>query len=165
MRFLHSGQEFFDTNYTNIYIRGIRTIRVRIFSGLSRLGNIGVMAQSILIVDDESIARTLLRLILVHAGYEVIEAENGTDALKKISQKKPDLVLLDVMMPGMDGFDVCLTLREQEACFELPVIMLSARADLDSINRGLAAGATKYLTKPISHVALTQHVTEVLNRH
>ncbi len=121
------------------------------------------MTQSIMIVDDESMARALLRLILVRAGFEVVEAENGADALAKVAAKKPDLVLLDVMMPGMDGFEVCVNLREQAGTVEIPIIMLSARADLDSINHGMEVGATKYLTKPISREELTQHVIETLN--
>lgn len=122
------------------------------------------MAQSIMVVDDESMARALLRLMLVCAGFEVVEAENGADALAKVAKKKPDLVLLDVMMPGMDGFEVCINLRQQDKTAEIPIIMLSARADLDSVNHGLKVGATKYLTKPISRESLTHHVTEVLNR-
>ncbi len=122
------------------------------------------MAQSIMVVDDESMARALLRLMLVRAGFDVVEAENGADALAKVAKKKPDLVLLDVMMPGMDGFEVCINLRQQDKTAEMPIIMLSARADLDSVNHGLKVGATKYLTKPISREILTRHVNEVLNR-
>lgn len=122
------------------------------------------MAQSIMVVDDESMARALLRLILVRAGFDVIEAENGADALAKVAKKKPDLVLLDVMMPGMDGFEVCINLRNHKETVNLPIIMLSAKADLDSMNHGLEVGATKYLTKPISRETLTQQVAEVLNQ-
>lgn len=117
-----------------------------------------------MVVDDESMARALLRLMLVRAGFDVVEAENGADALAKVAKKKPDLVLLDVMMPGMDGFEVCINLRQQDKTAEMPIIMLSARADLDSVNHGLKVGATKYLTKPISREILTRHVNEVLNR-
>ena len=73
----------------------------------------------ILIVDDESMARALLRLMLVRAGFEVVESENGADALAKVAKKKPDLVLLDVMMPGMDGFEVCLNLRANHETIDL----------------------------------------------
>ena len=120
------------------------------------------MSQSVLIVDDEPMARTLLRLMLVRAGFNVSEAENGFDALEKIEGSQPDLILLDVMMPGMDGFTVCSQVRVKDGYSELPIIMLSAKTDIDSINRGLAAGATKYLTKPISPEELTKHVREVL---
>lgn len=118
--------------------------------------------QSVLIVDDEPMARTLLRLMLVRAGFHVSEAEDGFDALEKVRKNQPDVILLDVMMPGMDGFAVCETLRNETATAELPIIMLSAKTDLDSINKGLRAGATIYLTKPISPEELTQHVKDAL---
>ncbi len=123
------------------------------------------MSQSVLIVDDEPMARTLLRLMLVRAGFNVSEAENGFDALEKIEINQPELILLDVMMPGMDGFTVCRKVRERQQSAELPIIMLSAKTDIDSINRGLAAGATKYLTKPISPEELTKHVRDALNKN
>ena len=107
-------------------------------------------------------ARTLLRLMLVRAGFEVLEAEDGFDALDQIKQRLPDVMILDVMMPGMDGFAVCETLRNDDDTAELPIIMLSAKTDLDSVNRGLRAGATKYLTKPVSPEDLTRNVRDVL---
>lgn len=118
--------------------------------------------QSVLIVDDEPMARTLLRLMLVRAGFHVSEAEDGYDALEKVRKNQPDIILLDVMMPGMDGFAVCEKLRSEAVTAELPIIMLSAKTDLDSINKGLRAGATVYLTKPISPEDLTQHVKDAL---
>jgi DNA-binding response OmpR family regulator len=108
-------------------------------------------------------ARTLLRLMLVRAGFEVLEAVDGFDALAKVEAQLPDLMILDIMMPGMDGFTVCRTLRENENTAELPVIMLSAKADIESMNQGLAVGADRYLTKPISPEDLTRHVREALN--
>jgi len=121
------------------------------------------LTQSVLIVDDEPMARTLLRLMLVRAGFNVSEAEDGFDALEKVKKNPPDIILLDVMMPGMDGFTVCETLRNEKDTATLPIIMLSAKTDLESINRGLRLGATKYLTKPISPEDLTQHVYDALN--
>ena len=121
------------------------------------------MTQSVLVVDDEPMARTLLRLMLVRAGFNVSEAENGRDALEKVRLNLPDIMILDVMMPGMDGFEVCQTLRDNELTASLPVIMLSAKTDLDSINYGLRVGATKYLKKPISPEALTDHLRETLD--
>jgi DNA-binding response OmpR family regulator len=118
--------------------------------------------QSVLIVDDEPMARTLLRLMLVRAGFNVSEAENGLDAIAKVKKNRPDIILLDVMMPGMDGFMVCESIRGFDDMANLPIIMLSAKTDLDSINRGLRLGATKYLTKPISPEDLTEHVRDAL---
>lgn len=107
------------------------------------------MTQTILIVDDEAMARTLLRLMLVRGGFQVREAEDGYDALQKIGVDPPDLVLLDVMMPGLDGFEVCAALRGAEKTAALPIIMLSAKTDPASISKGLQVGATSYLTKPL----------------
>jgi DNA-binding response OmpR family regulator len=122
------------------------------------------LTQSVLIVDDEPMARTLLRLMLVRAGFNVFEAEDGFDALEKVRKNQPDVVLLDVMMPGMDGFAVCEALRNEASTATLPIVMLSAKTDLESMNKGLRVGATKYLTKPISPEELTQHVREVLEQ-
>ncbi len=120
------------------------------------------MTQSVLVVDDEPMARTLLRLMLVRAGFNVTEAEDGFDALDKVRKNRPDIILLDVMMPGMDGFAVCERLRNDMDTAALPIIMLSAKTDLGSINKGLRVGATVYLTKPISPEDLTRHVREAL---
>lgn len=121
------------------------------------------MSQSVLVVDDEPTARSMLRLILVRAGFEVLEAKDGYEALEQVGRYIPDVMLLDIMMPGMDGFTVCQTLREQERTADLPIIMLSARADPESVNTGLRVGATKYLTKPVTPDELTRHVREVLS--
>jgi len=107
-------------------------------------------------------ARTLLRLMLVRAGFEVLEAADGQEALNKVKEQLPDIMILDVMMPGIDGFAVCEALRQEEATLELPVIMLSAKTDSVSVRRGLRAGATKYLTKPVSQEELTRNVLETL---
>ena len=105
----------------------------------------------------------MLRLILVRAGFEVLEAQDGPEALEEVGRRIPDLMILDIMMPGIDGFEVCEILRHQEETADLPIIMLSARADAESVNRGLMLGATKYLTKPVMPDELTHHVREVLH--
>ena len=120
------------------------------------------MAKSILIVDDEPMARTLLRLMLVRSGYEVIEAVDGYDAIEKLRTILPDLVILDVMMPGLNGYDVCTSIRDGQATSRIPVIMLSAKTDTASISQGMEAGATKYLTKPVSPDQLTTQVSDIL---
>lgn len=120
------------------------------------------MSHTILVVDDEPMARNLLRLMLVREGFDVIEAVDGQDALNKLEQRIPDLLILDVMMPGIDGLSVCRQLRSREAFANIPIMMLSARTDTDSVDEGFAAGATKYLTKPISAVQLAYHVRECL---
>lgn len=107
-------------------------------------------------------ARTLLRLMLVRAGFDVVEAEDGFDALDKLKDGSPDVMILDVMMPGIDGFVVCETVRSTPKTSDLPIIMLSAKTDLESVNKGLELGADKYLTKPISPEELTRQVRDVL---
>ncbi len=118
----------------------------------------------LLVVDDEAAIRTVLRLTLVRAGYDVTEAENGEDALSKVREEKPDLLLLDVMMPGMDGFAVCEQLRTDPETADLPIIMLSARTDAHSKRESKRVGATKYLTKPLSAEKLLFHVGEALSK-
>ncbi len=120
------------------------------------------MSRTILVVDDEPNARSLLRLILVRAGFDVLVAQDGYEALKEIERAIPAAVILDIMMPGIDGFVVCEKLRQDDKTADLPIIMLSARADPESINRGLSLGASKYLTKPVTPDLLIQEVNEVL---
>jgi len=121
------------------------------------------LSRTILVVDDEPNARSLLRLILVRAGFEVLVAQDGFEALKEVEEKIPDAMILDIMMPGIDGFEVCEKLRSNEKTATLPIIMLSARADPESVNKGLRVGATKYLTKPVTPELLTKQVREVLS--
>lgn len=121
------------------------------------------LSHSVLVVDDEPMARTLLRLMLIRAGFDVFEAEDGFDALNKVKANPPDVMILDVMMPGMDGFAVCEVIRGDNNISTLPIIMLSAKTDPDSVRRGIRVGATKYLTKPVSSEDLTRHVREALS--
>jgi DNA-binding response OmpR family regulator len=120
------------------------------------------LSRSILVVDDEPTARTMLRLILIRAGFEVREAQDGQAALKEIERNVPDLMLLDIMMPGIDGFVVCEAVLSDDRTSDLPIIMLSARADPESVSKGLRLGAVKYLTKPVAPDELTRHVRQVL---
>jgi DNA-binding response OmpR family regulator len=117
---------------------------------------------SILIVDDEDMIRSLLRLTLVRAGYEVVEAESGEEGVTIVQVQKPDLVLLDVMMPGMDGFSVCRQIRQDPLVETVPIIMLSARKDARSREQSRQAGANGYLTKPWNTDELLWHVDEML---
>ena len=105
----------------------------------------------------------MLRLILVRAGFDVIEAKDGYEALDEVARQIPDLMLLDIMMPGIDGFSVCEQIRANEETSSLPIIVLSAKTDAESIKRGEEVGATRYLTKPVSPDDLTRHVKEVIN--
>jgi len=120
------------------------------------------LSRTILVVDDEPNARSLLRLILVRAGFEVIAAQDGYEALEEVKRMIPAAVVLDIMMPGIDGFEVCEKLRNDQKTASLPIIMLSARADQESISRGFGVGASKYITKPVIPDLLVQEVREVL---
>jgi CheY-like chemotaxis protein len=117
---------------------------------------------SILVVDDEPMARDLLRLMLERAGFKISEASDGLDALEKVSHLRPDLIILDVMMPEMDGFEVCRALRSDAATASLPVIMLSAKTHPQAIREGKQAGANKYLSKLTPRLELIQHINELL---
>lgn len=120
------------------------------------------MNPSILIVDDEPMTRNLLRLMLERAGFKILEAEDGLQALEMVAAEGPDLLILDVMMPHMDGITVCETLRAAVETAELPVILLSARNSPEAVRLGLAAGADRYLSKPISRDELIRTIREVL---
>jgi len=119
---------------------------------------------SILIVDDEDLIRSLLRLTLVRVGYDVTEAETGEEGITIVREIEPDLVLLDVMMPGMDGFEVCQKIRQDPVVGDIPIIMLSARKDQRSRRHSQQVGANKYLTKPWVPDELLWHVGEVLKK-
>jgi CheY-like chemotaxis protein len=112
----------------------------------------------ILIVDDDSILRGVAGESLKQAGFSVSEAENGVQALAAIKKRRPDIVLLDVMMPEMDGYDTCRAIRELPNGDMLPVVMITALEDLDSINRAYEVGATDFITKPIKWIILVQRV-------
>lgn len=123
------------------------------------------MTRSILLVDDEPQTRDLLRLMLKRDGYDVFDAEDGFDALRKVKTHKPDAMILDVMMPELDGIEVCERIRadEDETLAGLPIIMLSARTHTEAVEIGILAGATRYLAKPIGRKELLRHVSEVLD--
>jgi two-component system KDP operon response regulator KdpE len=115
----------------------------------------------ILVVDDESRMRRFIRMNMELEGYQIIEAENGLAALEQIRQRTPDLVIMDVMMPEMDGFETLKLLREIST---VPVILLTVKSDEDDKIQGLSLGADDYITKPFSPRELVTRVTAVLRR-
>jgi two-component system KDP operon response regulator KdpE len=117
--------------------------------------------QIILIVDDEARMRRFMQMNLDLEGYQVIEASNGLEAIDRVRDDLPDLVLLDVMMPEMDGFEALGIIRETST---VPVIMLTVRDDEDDIVRGLSLGADDYVTKPFSPRELAGRIKAVLRR-
>jgi two-component system KDP operon response regulator KdpE len=117
--------------------------------------------QIILVVDDEARMRRFIRMNLELEGYQVVEAENGVQALDQIRKYTPDLVIMDVMMPEMDGFETLGMLREIST---VPVILLTVRSEEEDITRGLNLGADDYITKPFSPRELNSRVAAVLRR-
>lgn len=115
----------------------------------------------ILAVDDEPHIRRLVQVNLERHGYEVVTASDGKDALEKVASEKPDLVVLDVMMPYMDGFEVLQTLRKNPETRDLPVIMLTAKAQDADVFRGWQSGADLYLTKPFNPMELISFVKRI----
>lgn len=116
----------------------------------------------ILIADDRATSRELLRIVLERAGYEVVEAEDGVEALELARSSPPDLILLDLQMPRLDGYGVLAELRGDERLAKLPVLALTASAMRGDRERILAAGFTDYLSKPTGPGALRQKVAALL---
>jgi DNA-binding response OmpR family regulator len=117
---------------------------------------------SVLVVDDEVEIRQLLSTMLTMMGYQSFTAEDGLDALEKIPECQPDILILDVMMPRMDGLTLCRKLRDSQETAALPIIMLSGKAHQEAIREGLQAGANRYLVKPAGLNELTRNISEVL---
>jgi CheY-like chemotaxis protein len=112
----------------------------------------------ILVIDDDPDVRTLCRLNLGWAGHEVLEAEGGQQALEMVAAAAPDALVLDIMMPVVDGLDVLRRVRSDPATRELPVVVISARVGVEDQVRGLETGADVYVTKPFSPETLTSTV-------
>jgi len=121
------------------------------------------MPYRILIIDDEPHMARLASYVLQTAGYDVLTAEDGRDGLEKLAQFKPDLVVCDITMPEMDGFEVVRTLRADPRWRHLPVIMLTARGQEQDVQRAQEVGANSYLTKPFSSRQLLGEVQRYLN--
>jgi len=122
------------------------------------------MAGRILIVEDEEALSALLEYNLSREGFEVHVSADGDDALLALEEERPDLVLLDWMLPGLSGIEICRRIRARPATRELPVIMLTARGEEEDRVRGLETGADDYLTKPFSVPELVARVRALLRR-
>lgn len=118
----------------------------------------------ILIIDDEDDIREILKYNLSKEGYETFEANNGEEGLKKCIEINPDLVILDIMMPGMDGIEVCETIRRTPGLENVLIIFLTARGEDYSQIAGLDAGADDFVAKPIKPKVLTSRINAVLRR-
>ena len=119
------------------------------------------MPSKVLIVEDDPNTVELIRLYLDRDGYQVVTASDGNEGLRLAREEAPDLIVLDLMLPGIDGMQVCRTLREES---EVPIIMLTARVEEEDRLAGLNQGADDYVTKPFSPKELTARVRAVLRR-
>ena len=124
------------------------------------------MSSTVLIVDDEYSGRETLQSVLEGEGYELIMAENGMQAIEKAKMYQPDVILLDVMMPGMTGFEVCERIRSDPQVAEIPIIILTALDDRDSLLTGLKSGADDFISKPFDRFELRARLIGItrLNR-
>lgn len=121
------------------------------------------MTKTILIVEDEENISVALRYLMKGQGYNVVVARDGEEALTMLGQSQPDLILLDVMMPKRDGYDVCQTIRSNPAWQGIKIIMLSAKGRDIEVEKGLALGADAYMTKPFSTRDLAAKVQAMLS--
>jgi two-component system cell cycle response regulator len=121
--------------------------------------------KTILIVDDEVMNRKLIEAILDAENSEIITAEDGVQALACAAETPPDLILLDMMMPGMNGLEVLRRLKSDATTAEIPVIMVTAMADRESITQALDAGADECLAKPVNASELVLLVRNMLSQH
>jgi len=122
------------------------------------------MPARVLVVDDTPLNVKLLTLQLEYEDYIVNTAANGLEALAKIEADKPDIVLLDVMMPGLDGFETCRRIRANPATAHIPVVMVTALQDVDDLVRGFEAGADDFLTIPVNSLALIARIRSQLRQ-
>jgi DNA-binding response OmpR family regulator len=122
------------------------------------------MATRVLVIDDESPIRLLCRVNLEAEGMEVLEAADGPSGLEKARAELPDVILLDVMMPGLDGWRVAEELLDDDRTEAIPIIFLTARAELRDRARGIDLGGVDYVTKPFNPVELAPLVTDLIDR-
>lgn len=120
------------------------------------------MAKTILVVDDDELVRIALNELLRSEGYEVHPVPSGAEALKKLDQNDYDLLMLDVIMPEMDGFELCKQIREKENYRETPIVFLTAKSRDEDRDKGIEAGANLFLPKPISPDKLLRIVSDTI---
>ncbi|MDP6439060.1 MAG: response regulator [Candidatus Brocadiia bacterium] len=118
--------------------------------------------RKILVVDDEEHVREMIELRLTRFGFQVLHASTGEEALEMTEREMPALVLLDVMLPGVDGFQVCAQLKDNDATRDIPVMMLTAKGEAKDIIRAFDAGAVDYIVKPYDPLILQQKLVQSL---
>jgi CheY-like chemotaxis protein len=117
----------------------------------------------IVIAEDENDIRNLITFTLEIDGHEIIATKNGVEALEQVRAEKPDLVVLDVRMPKMTGYEACEKIKQDPDLREIPVVFLSAKGQDKEIQTGLDLGATRYILKPFSPDSLTSDINQILN--
>jgi putative two-component system response regulator len=132
---------------------------------MSRLKKEKDYAGSILVIDDEPSIREVLGSILREEGYHIDFAESGPDGYEKAQELIPDIVLLDVMMPGMDGFEVCRKIRNEPLVGQVPIVMLTALGDNESKIKGIESGADDFIPKPFNIIELVAKVNNITKLH
>jgi DNA-binding response OmpR family regulator len=120
------------------------------------------MLKKILIVDDEPNILVPLQFLMEKSGYQVLIAQSGEEALESVSKNRPDLVLLDIMLPGIDGYEVCEILRLNPECKHTKIIFLTAKGREVDIAKGMVLGADEYITKPFSNNRIVDSVRRLL---
>ncbi len=118
----------------------------------------------ILVAEDERDIRDLIGFTLHFAGFEVVLAADGIEAVEKAPLEQPDLIILDVRMPKMTGYEACRQLKENPATNGIPIVFLSAKGQEEEIQQGLASGAVEYIVKPFAPDELTDQVKDILRR-
>jgi twitching motility two-component system response regulator PilG len=121
-----------------------------------------VAKKRILIVEDEESLLKLESILLTSRGYEVVGATDGPAALDAVANRRPDLVLLDIMLPGMDGFEVCRQIKHDQLTRHIPVIMLTAKKSREDMARGEEVGADWYITKPFKSAMVIETIQRFL---
>jgi DNA-binding response OmpR family regulator len=122
-----------------------------------------IKAYKILVVDDDPYILMSLEFLMKKNGYDVMVARNGTEALELVDKQTPDLVLLDIMMPDVDGYEICKYIKKTVALKDTKVIFMSAKTKETDIKKGYDMGASLYVTKPFSTRELVKHIKELLN--
>lgn len=122
------------------------------------------MSWSVLVVDDEPMTQNMMRMMLEPVGFDVTAAMDGVEALECVEKSKPDVMILDVMMPKLDGLEVCRILRSNPETAKLPIMMFSGKTDFAAEQEGLKAGANCYRFKPIGRADLIETLQELISQ-
>ena len=120
--------------------------------------------KKILVVDDSGTARMIEQIALGRSAYDVVQAKDGREAVQVAQREQPDLILMDVMMPNMDGFEACRAIRAQPETCLVPVIMVTTRGEPVNVETGFRSGCNDYVTKPVNTIELLAKVRNLLER-